>query len=1209
MSDRELAALTGKAPSKAKSKSKAKAKGAGSKAKKTAKGKKRGKAASKPKETAEEEVIQDVILDVPAESEAPVDVTPDKPNPVDIAVEEEEQEEVASQQEQSVRDLEAELAAAEAAEAQGLEAAVEVAEAQEDEAGASPAEIDEDIRSESSAAASPASPALSAEAVIDAIQPDAKPFEEIMSELAAAQPLDLPPELPELPPQEPSPSPSRSKSKSKSRSKSRTPPRSRSPTRVPSKSRSRSSSPVEQEVNIAELHPDVSQAMIGSTDFMQGLVRHIRTKSITSAKQCLNEINAFREIQIEKLLDATVTEDKLENIRSLRERLKAGDVTSRQPAGSFKEILNDIVGGYRLWALDDDENARKLADGYLEWIALQLELTIPKGRRNEAAALINKHLNKLLYPQSQNWVSFDDDEIVLNREGIIRAARTTATKEREEGEVIEKQKTDKRKKRAERAKQRTAEEQQLEEANVEREVERRVRSRSRGRGKAAAVEQDEEEDVPEKGGIKTVKRKKLTQQFLTSLGLTVQMSGVVSALFDELDMDRIPVTDSIEDWRQYVLGLRQYIEPFEKAYDQLKTKSDPFFTEYKEDNRYALPVPERSLVNVTDEEMTALMRKKQGDGGQTKTATLFLYNWIEDMWRAWGKTLQSIPELVAGPNLIDNLNVERDVASILTDSFAVVARDSLVSLTIKTAALSPTQATEALFAVSLCLVWLASNDGNLISINAPALEGIDGAQVVGNLTDVRDWIGDNLCVSIGDNKACKLLYKALKEVTGEPRNNLDRLLKKKLETLGLKIIEGGKEERAAINFEELCAQCKADDNSCAEGYFAVDQFPRGTSAANDEQARHNAEEYARALQPNHWLLKRAVSGKGGVPSYQTVDLRQNAVLLIAVQVGYELKSDAILKASIGTATATLEIPAGQWATAEAFVEAFNQATDGELRLSVKTSGEANFPDFTLHAKNNETFRIEQNAGSSELLQLLGMRFKESDRAVKSKNSVNALIATNRSMGFLLAVRSDTSFPEGASPHLQRIDSDTQISAETLSDSIEIDAICTGNKFDGPLKTLLLLWLLSRPELVRRLTNEPKKSLLLLDLPKRPVEHNFQSSKGGASGPVLTSVNSAQEWSFWTDVWKFQTGFPEKLAKKPSGYQSSEVYALDKSIAAFTRLKRRWKFATGVTEPDTVSEELEKKGPYSTRNASIWSGFMLRSIPDQSQLLSVAQTDL
>jgi hypothetical protein len=210
---------------------------------------------------------------------------------------------------------------------------------------------------------------------------------------------------------------------------------------------------------------------------------------------------------------------------------------------------------------------------------------------------------------------------------------------------------------------------------------------------------------------------------------------------------------------------------------------------------------------------------------------------------------------------------------------------------------------------------------------------------------------------------------------------------------------------------------------------------------------------------------------------------------------------------------------------------------------------------------------------------------------------------------LLAVRSDTSFPEDQTPPLQRTDADTQISEKIVSQSIELDAVCTGQKLEGELKTLLLLWLLSRPELVRRLTDQPKQALLLMDLPKRPAEHDFPSSKGGAGGPVVVAVNSATEWKFWTDVWKFQTGFPEKLTKKPSGYRSTEVYALDKEVAAFTNLKRRWKFATGVPEVGSVAEELANKGPYSTKNASVWTGLMLRSIPDQAQLLAVAKTDL
>lgn len=1190
MSDRELRALTGEAipKSKSKSKSKTKSKTKSPSKKKTSKkstgGRPRRSRSKKNVEEPEQVAVEqekDIELDVPA-SEAPAaeDIGDLLPEPV-------VQQELAPEIEEAVEEEIIDMSSAEVQ--SEVSAAEELAEEQSAEAFVSDQE----------------SPALTADQAIAQLDINApltsEQIFEVVEQVAAGAAQELPEELPALEDIASAASTTKRKGRrTRASGASSSQPRSRSSSRSPSR-RSRSPGRVPSIIETTpppetSLHPDVGESLIGSNQFMSDLSRHIRTKSINSAKECLNEINVFRELQIEKLLDANAAEDKLENIRQLRSRLKAGDVTSKQPAGSFRQIVNDIVGGYRLAFLDNDELARKLADGYLQWVALQLELTIPRGRRAEAAALINKQLNKLLFPHSGNWMTFDEDRLILDRPGIIEAARSTADQERAESEKVEKKKSERQRRRQDRE----TEDAKEQEESIEREVEKRVQKRTGGRSSRSRSRSRKSDGD---NSVKTVKRKKLTQQFLQTMALTVQMAGVVNALIDDLDLDRMPTTGSVEDWRQYANGLREHIPRFEAAYDQLKSKSDPFFTEYKADDRYALPVPERSLVNVSEDRMTALMRKKHVDGGAYKTASLFLYNWLEDMWRAWGATLQEPPELNAGPNLSDNLAIDRDQASIETGNFTVTAQGSTVSL--ETAGLlNATQQTQAMFAVSFALAWLANNEGKLISIRTPQLPSVDGSQVVGNLSEVRDWIRDNLCLTTGDNKACKTLFKALKEVTGEPRSNLDKLLRKKLDALGLRIIEGGKEERNAINFEEICAQCKADDKSCAEGSFAVDQFPKGIT---DEQAKHNAEEYARALQPNHWILKRATSGKGGTPSYQTVDLRQNAVLLVAVQVGYKLESDARLKATVGKARLNLEIPAGEWETAEAFVGAFNAATDGELRLSVKMNGE--FPDFTLQAKNSQTFRIQEDESSTEILQMLGMRFKEADRAVKSKNSVNSLVATARSHGFLLAVRSDTSFPEGSSPHLQRLDNDTQISEQVLSSSIELDAICTGNQFDAELKTLLLLWLLSRPELVRRLTDQPKDSLLLLDLPKRPSEHDFQSSKGGASGPVVVAVNSSPEWKFWTDVWKFQTGFPEKLVKKPSGYKSTEVYALDKELAAFSRLKRRWKFATGVAEEGSVSAELEKKGPYSSRNASIWTGLMLRSIPDQAQLLAVAKTDL
>lgn len=997
---------------------------------------------------------------------------------------------------------------------------------------------------------------------------------EIFAAISEVEPLDLPSELPKL--EDLPKSKSKSKSKSSSASKEKTPSK--------SKSRSSSKEKSQDEVMSMKIHPDVSKSIIGSAEFMQDLTKHIRTKSINSAKECLAEINAFREIQIEKLLNSQIGEEKLESLKQLRERLQSWNLKSKQPEGSFKQIVNDIVGGYRLAHSENNDQARKLADGYLEWIAFQLDLTIPKGRRGEASRLINSQFNKLLYPQSKEWVMYQDGELILDREGIVRAAIQSADREQSEVEQAQQEKVKKRQTRQKKKAEASVER----EKSVEREIRRRVR------------EEQQEDNGEEVGEVAHVQRKKLVEQFLSTLFLTTQMIGQTNALFDDLDLDRMPNNGTPEQWKEYCLGLRQHIEPFEKLYDQWKTKSDPFFTEYKEDERYSLPIPERSIISVSQEKMTQLMRHKNSSKAQTKAATLFLLNWIEDMYRAFIGSLEDFGE--KGPTLADNFIVERDSAQFDDPAYNVSAQKQTVKLTAKHG-LTPNERAKALFAISFSLAWLADNENQLFNIKADELDLQDN-QVAGNLTDVRDWIRNNLCMSISDNKACKTLFKSLKEITGEPRNNLDKLLKKKLDNLGLRIIEGGKEERKSINFEQLCAQCKTDDKTCETGYFAADFFSK--TKIVDEKARLNAHEYARALEPNHWLLKRAVSGKGDVPAYKKVDLRQNGVLLIAVKTDYQLSESATLKGKLASGGSfSIEISSGKWKTTDDFVESFNKDADGALILSVKTKGEAEFPEFSLKAADNIAFSIEETDSSLPLLYLMGMRFPD-DSTVKTKGSSKNLIATNRSVGFLLAVKSDTTFPKGDSPNIRKVDSDKLIPSSVLSDSIEIDAVCTGDELDEELKSIILLWLLSRPELVGRLVKDTAEGLLILDLPKKPAQEEFESTKSGEEpGLAVTFVNDAEEWKFWSDTWKFSTGFPKELMKKPSGKKPKRIYALNREVAEFDKIQK-WKFEPSSPSSGPVTQEIVEKGPYSEKNAIFWSGFMLRKIPIQSELLAIAK---
>lgn len=972
---------------------------------------------------------------------------------------------------------------------------------------------------------------------------------------------------------------SQTKSTTPVKSKSTTPPK-KKPSTPKSKGKKTSSS---GSASISKpgipIAPEIEQKLIGNAELIHNLSKYIKgKKSIASAQDCLNEINNFRQKQIDELLGPAV--QKLQ--RSFRSSRK----TSAQPIGSLANVIDDVIGFYKKaadpsYSYEDRENWSKLGDGYLAWIAMQISLVVPVDRRPTATDLINEKLAKSLgYGE---WATYNDNSDFLNintsaiREKIIEEKSKKATKKRET--LAESQKI------IDRQILQAAEISAGEASVGAKPKGKKSKAKSDSSYAAESIDTGEEEDEaadmdqPETG---VIRRKDLKRELQSTLFNTSQILATANEMIDKLSMHQYD-----EHYRE----LMPLIEAMETRYKDMRNQSDAFFTRYAGTEEFALPWPERPLLVLSDEKKK-LIGQHQKKKSTRNAARLFLFDWLENIYRAYTAPSYAEISLTKGQMLADNVRFpEKNTAQISNSLFEATASGTKISVKLENpdTTLDGNQKAQIIFAIAYLATWLVNS--SVLKIDARFLQ-LGKPNIPGTLIGVRDWIQSELCTHIGTNESCSLLFKTLEVVTGPKLNTVTDTIANLLQQLRVKIVVGGKDDRRLINFQELCAQCKTDAQ-CAEGTFAIDKINQSFPSRYADLA--NAQEYARAMLPNHWILKRAKSGKNGDPQYSQVDLREDAVLLIAQKTNFALEREANLRIMTGQLE-NVKIAPGEWNTPEELKDHLNQKLEGILRVDVK-EGANDLPEFTLRsAHQGKSFSIEEE-GSLELLALLGMG--SAAKSQNEKSSSSAKMATSRSAGFLLAVKSKTSFPveEGNS-----ITGKQSLSTAQLANSIEIDANCVRAEYSPALKTLLLMWLISNRNLMEKLSSNPADSFILLDLPKLPVEHNFQSSKGGANGNTLVAVNSAADWQFWNDKWKFTTAFPKELSLKPTKMKSSKVYALNQRNAKFDKLgDKRSTLIAG-------SEELKKHGPTSDTAATTWMGLMLRKVPTEKEMLQLLQSN-
>lgn len=972
---------------------------------------------------------------------------------------------------------------------------------------------------------------------------------------------------------------SQTKSTTPVKSKSTTPPK-KKPSTPKSKGKKTSSS---GSASISKpgipVAPEIEQKLIGNAELIHNLSKYIKgKKSIASAQDCLNEINNFRQKQIDELLGPAV--QKLQ--RSFRSSRK----TSAQPIGSLANVIDDVIGFYKKaadpsYSYEDRENWSKLGDGYLAWIAMQISLVVPVDRRSTATDLINEKLAKSLgYGE---WATYNDNSDFLNintsaiREKIIEEKSKKATKKRET--LAESQKI------IDRQILQAAEISAGEASVGAKPKGKRSKAKSDSSYAAESIDTGEEEDEaadmdqPETG---VIRRKDLKRELQSTLFNTSQILATANEMIDKLSLHQ-----DAELYRE----LKPLIETIETRYKEMRNQSDAFFTRYAGSEEFALPWPERPLLVLT-EEKKKLIGQHQKKKSTRNAARLFLFDWLENIYRAYTAPSYAEISFTQGQMLADNIRFpEKNTAQFSNSLFEATANGKKISVKLQNpgTTLNGNQKAQIIFAIAYLAAWLVNT--SMLKIEARFLQ-LDKPNIPGTLIGVRDWIQSELCTHIGTNESCSLLFKTLEVVAGPKVNTVSDGIADLLQQLRVKIVVGGKEDRRLINFQELCAQCKTDAQ-CAEGTFAIDKINESFPGRYADLT--NAQEYARAMLPNHWILRRAKSGKNGDPQYSQVDLREDGVLLIAQKTNFALKREADLRIMNGQLQ-NVKIAPGQWDTAEELRDHLNQKLEGILQVDVKT-GVNDLPEFTIrNANQGKSFSIEDE-GSLELMALLGMGSAAKGQNEKSTNS--AKMATSRSAGFLLAVKSKTSFPveEGNS-----ITGKLALSSAQLANSVEIDANCVRAEYSPALKTLLLMWLVSNRNLMERLTTNPADSFIILDLPKLPVEHNFSSSgKGGVSGNTLVAVNAAADWQFWSDKWKFTTAFPKELSLKPTKMKASQVYALNKKNAKFDKLgEKRSTLIAGSTE-------LKKHGPTSD-SATTWTGLMLRKVPTERELLLLLQSD-
>lgn len=1053
--------------------------------------------------------------------------------------------------------------------------------------------------------------------------PDVNPLpENIFSQMSqlSTTPEEFPSELPDLepPPAESggsesesrtanTPAKAKPKGKKKKQTKStkkatpvasQTPPASKSSSqKSKTQSKSKSSSTKASTEVVIPVSRDTEQHLISNAEFMQNLSSYIKgQKSISSAQECLNEINNFRQQQIDLLLGKRVVE-KLES------RFKSGKHTSAQPIGSLADVIGDVIKFYKqstdpTKSLSDRENLSKMGDGYLAWIEMQIGMVVPQKFRLTASNLINERLSKSLGYGS--WAVYDPDEDIISihipeiRDKIVK---DTIAKGKKRQNAIEKdqQFVDEQQKKLAAASS-TAQSSGGSPARVLRKGKaspKKVGGKKKrstpelltsDEESATGGQSDEDEEVG--GGSKVIRRKDLQRELLTVMYTTNQVMAGINDIIDKIQ-------GRLDD--QEFNEIAPIIDFIEARYKDLKTQSDPFFSKYSDREQFSLPWSERALLRL-EHDRVKLIAKRRNASIQS-LPRLFLYDWLENIYQAFVNQKFTETSFVRDLLLADNIQFpEKNTAKFDTPLFIVsTVGDNKISVQLKEAA-DPSNANhraQVIFAIAYLAAWLVSD--SIIKIDSKQIS-LSKPNISGSLIGVRDWIQSELCTSVGTNESCSLLFGTLEVVTGPKTNTVTDTIAKLLQDLNVKIIVGGKEERDLINFQELCSQCKTNAK-CEEGTFAIDQIQERFPSGYADLA--NAEEYARALLPNHWILRRATYGKNGNPQYSQVDLRDDAVLLIAQRLSYTLHQPAMLKIQEEKSkeVKTIKIPAGEWKTAEELQQTLSEKLAGVLQVGYREYQE--LPEFSLQSVHpNEKFSIEDE-GALELLGLIGMNSAAKYQQVRTSNT--ARMATSRAAGFLLAVKSSSSFPHEQG---NRIAGALQLNSAQLANSIEIDANCVRSEYNPALKSLLLLYLLSNNKLLEKLSPNPDDSHLLLDLPKLPREHEFSSSgkKSAISGKTLVAVNSAAEWEFWSQKWKFTTGFPKELSLKPSKMKADKVYALDKQSAKFSKLgaDKRSSLVAG-------SDELKKHGPESD-SATTWTGLMLRKVPTKKEMLQLLQTN-
>lgn len=1001
---------------------------------------------------------------------------------------------------------------------------------------------------------------------------------------------------------------SKSKSSTKTKSKSSTPPKTKSKSSTPPKAKSKSSTPPKtkskssksksqpvsksQEEEASEsamvvgatipISDDVNKSVISNAELMHNLSQHILgSKTIKSAKDCLNEINNFRKKQIEKLLGSR-GRSKVGKVRM------TGVLRSLQPEGNLAEIIEDVVDGYKTAISKNDESASRLSDGYLEWIGYQMELVIPKAQRKTASDLINSRLEELIGEGEWTYFTESDDgkEVFHVDREAIRAAVAQQT------ESVSEKRLEEKLSRAREIEERARS--QLEELKEPPLVAEKAGGRKKKAKKSISEEEVEEEEVQEgeeRGGDR-IPKKKLRTQLIDSLFYAHELAAVGNGLIEALSLDNQPTTGSAKEWKEYVDSLRQFIAPMEEIYSEMKKESDPFFTEYSENNLFAVPMPERPLLS--QYQYKNLVNKN----AHSRTSKIYLLDWIENVYRAYANNSEEPTPLTAGLLIAGNMDVKNNGALIDTDSFAIATTNKKPITIIATPKgdLTDFQNNVMLLCIAYLMAWLADNHDNVINLKMKSFPDLNNTSVRSNVPDVRDWLREQVCGRITDNEYCKMLFKTLKNITGPPENNIKSMLKRKLKELNLAIVEGGQEQRKEIDFAMLCDQCREgqEREDCVQ-----EKLKTGLGDAYIDGV--NADLYAKALLPNNYLVKRSKRSEGG--KYENVDLRENAVLLVAVKTNYELAAAAELRVSvIGKADdLSVQLNAGEWKSAEAFAQALTEASEGRLLVTASiTDQSTQFPKFTLRVVDGASFSIDPSS-SLELIDLLGLNPENIDKATKEKTSSKGTIATNRSQGFLLALRSKGSFPKRHGSRIQGPDGADSIA---LANSIELDAICSSDSVDAnQMKSLLLLWFLANPAFITKVTREPKIAQLIMDLPKAPVLEEFERKTGGDMEPAAVPVNQADAWRFWDSAWKFNTAFPKELSMRPKGAKSKDVYALNEQVAAFSELPVRYKLV-----PGNSADELKKYGPQS-KDATMWTGLMLRLLPSAKELQAIARAVL